>query len=231
MANDPSTAVCFSDKETVDKSEQLPMKTYFADKLSDAPESFYEKIMVSATDVNKLDRVLDAVFRSAKDGGRISVNCTGNDAEAVARKLRMAGFASVTASYDNQADKISASAEKPDFSRQVSLNLDAAAAAGNNFLVDEDDLLEDEPFQKPTAESLKASCGPADGEKKKRACKNCTCGLADEEEAERVEASKSNKGCGSCALGDAFRCATCPYLGMPPFKPGETVKLQNVDDF
>jgi len=130
-------------------------------------------------------------------------------------------------------------------------------------LVNEDDLLEAEDLKKP--EVVAEDCGPG----KKKACKNCTCGLAEEEAAEeeketkkpKVEAApKSSCGnvslplfqsspfafqsphlklcslfptslCVQCYLGDAFRCSSCPHLGKPAFKPGETVVLDLKDDF
>ncbi|XP_068578651.1 anamorsin [Cebidichthys violaceus] len=93
-------------------------------------------------------------------------------------------------------------------------------------LVDSDALLDEDDLKKPDPASLKASaCG--EGAAKKKACKNCTCGLAEE-----LEESKGNQktnlpksACGSCYLGDAFRCASCPYAGMPAFKPGEKIVL------
>ncbi|KAL2093481.1 hypothetical protein ACEWY4_010793 [Coilia grayii] len=97
-------------------------------------------------------------------------------------------------------------------------------------LIDSDALLDADDLKKPDPASLKApTCG--EGAKKKKACKNCTCGLAEELEQESKGAQKASQpksACGSCYLGDAFRCASCPYLGMPAFKPGEKVLLGNM---
>ncbi|NXD27985.1 CPIN1 protein, partial [Spelaeornis formosus] len=91
-------------------------------------------------------------------------------------------------------------------------------------LLDSDELLDSEDLKKPDPSSLRATSCKETG--KKKACKNCTCGLAEELEQEKKKSSQPKSACGNCYLGDAFRCASCPYLGMPAFKPGEKILLQ-----
>ena len=41
-----------------------------------------------------------------------------------------------------------------------------------------------------------------------------------------INEGKPMAGCGKCSMGDSFRCGTCPYRGLPAFKPGDKLKLQ-----
>lgn len=91
-------------------------------------------------------------------------------------------------------------------------------------LIDPDTLLDEEDLQKPDSAALKVCTTTG----KRKACKDCSCGLAEELAGEKiasVNSENAKSSCGNCYLGDAFRCSTCPYLGMPAFKPGEKVQL------
>lgn len=116
------------------------------------------------------------------------------------------------------------------------------SSAPSTPLIDPESLLTEADKQRPVpvCEPLNPSAPP----RRKKACKGCTCGLAELEEEERrttdvvvldglpngetkivkqsekerlVEAArnstKATSSCGSCFLGDAFRCAGCPYRG------------------
>ncbi|KAI3756433.1 hypothetical protein L1987_56253 [Smallanthus sonchifolius] len=96
-------------------------------------------------------------------------------------------------------------------------------------LIDEDSLLSEEDLKKPEVPPV----GDCEVGSTRKACKNCVCGRAEEEEEEKVQKlgvtmdqlENPQSSCGSCGLGDAFRCNTCPYKGLPPFKLGQKVTL------
>lgn len=101
---------------------------------------------------------------------------------------------------------------------------------GDEDLVDEDTLLTEEDAARPappTGPSGGDDCEVGAGGRK--ACKDCTCGRAEgggppaKLTPEMIENPTS--GCGSCSLGDAFRCGGCPYRGLPAFELGKRIEL------
>ncbi len=122
--------------------------------------------------------------------------------------------------------------------------------AGGDDLIDERDLLKDiarvEPGQQVLVPGEESECGPS-----KKACKNCVCGRAEAEASGAAEQKNltleevgavtvdaagrsvvdtaklkaASGGCGSCSLGDAFRCKGCPSRGLPAYTIGERIVL------
>jgi hypothetical protein len=114
---------------------------------------------------------------------------------------------------------------------KINIDLDDDLMDGGD--INEDDLLNDTTnmgLNAPPAVDISKRAKDDDCGGRKP-CDDCTCGRADvlraQEQSENakpgereiVKDIKSN--CGSCAKGDAFRCAGCPFLGKPAFKEGE----------
>ena len=81
--------------------------------------------------------------------------------------------------------------------------------------------------------ATKKFCGDGDVMQGAKPCANCSCGLKERLEGNTTVAELENgqeeSACGKCYLGDAFRCASCPYRGLPAFEKGDKVKLVNED--
>jgi len=213
--------------------------------------------------------LLAQALRVLKLGGTLHVvegvaSGEGESRAALGSALRLAGFVEVTSStksVDNSLLHCCTVAKKPSYETGTSLplKLHTAPAAttvhkggvvtaskvwtlsandDDDELIDSDTVLDESDFKKPDPSSLRAACG--DGETKRKACKDCTCGLAEKLSStpsttsgpavkldSTVDPLIKPSSCGSCYLGDAFRCAGCPYLGMPAFKPGERVLLSD----
>ncbi|OLN93042.1 Fe-S cluster assembly protein DRE2 [Colletotrichum chlorophyti] len=261
----------------------LPQSTYdLVLILTDADGSRVESTRL-LSDRAVLSAVADSLKPSAvlraQDGGNLA-----ND-PAVAREAVLAGLVSGSGGFtkpdydEDQVVTLSFGKKKAAANGAVSLNNKPTTAppvsalpAGVGFvdfsddldmddddLIDEDTLLTDADLARPL--NIPPECAPKAG-KRRRACKDCTCGLAErlaaEDAATRASADAALAAaaqsaaasvklgaddlaevdftvqgkvgsCGNCALGDAFRCDGCPYIGLPPFKPGEEVRILNND--
>ncbi|KAI4470435.1 anamorsin [Holotrichia oblita] len=174
--------------------------------------------------------VLTKILALLKPGGVFGISDVVSNFQKIEFELKISGFINVT-----QGDNAFLYCAKPNYEigSSAKLNLKSKPAKAvwkiddtiEDDMIDPDNLLDEDDLKKPDAASLKVCATTG----KRKACKDCSCGLAEELAGEAktnaVNSANAKSSCGSCYLGDAFRCATCPYLGMPAFKPGEKVQL------
>eukprot|EP00892_Ulva_mutabilis_P011678 jgi/Ulvmu1/8883/UM049_0065.1 len=177
---------------------------------------------------------VQAACTHLKSGGQLLVLVPSSQ-DSVRRLVVMSGCTSASTTTVNVEGSSCGmtSATKPGVSLGAKTSIASAELAStwkitvdaaHDDLIDDDELLTEED-RKPV-EPPKNDCSTS-----KKACANCSCGRAEAEAAgvklqltpDMIENPQS--ACGSCSLGDAFRCATCPYRGLPIFQPGKKIEL------
>ncbi|GBG28360.1 Fe-S cluster assembly protein dre2 [Hondaea fermentalgiana] len=201
------------------------------DTLKDA-QYFDAAVLTSDACVNG---AAEAALTRLRPGANLMVDgATGDRLVSVKGSLLMCGFVDVAEAGEGlvRAGKPSFEAKGAPLKKPTDSKTDGSSSKAavwklmandlgeDDELADEDSLLAgDEMPTKPNP----AECGPDATTGKKRACKNCSCGLKEIQDAEEkggAVAQPSASACGNCAKGDAFRCASCPYLGLPTFDSG-----------
>ena len=224
-----------------------------AGALAAMPEGCADSLVLVPTENKQVGaEVMQDARRVLKRGGLMAVAflpTPGAPVDETAAALLMAGFveakAKGSAGVVAAAPKWSVGAAVPlKFARKNASNNAPAVAQVTltaDDLVDEDALLLDEDRAPPPAPAEDAAGGAGGcGSNPRKACANCSCGraeaLAKGEVPDKPKLTKEmlenpqTGGCGSCSLGDAFRCAGCPYRGLPAFKPGEKIVLSDAYD-
>ncbi|KAJ6648794.1 Anamorsin like [Pseudolycoriella hygida] len=188
---------------------------------------------VIATKHNQFDKnELPLLLKLLKPSGKFVISPSDVNLVELKENIILSGFVNV---QESAGELI---CEKPNYEVGSSAKLsfakktDKAEVASvwkiendDDEIINPDDLLDEEDKIKPDPLTLRV-CGTTG---KRKACKDCSCGLAEELAGEKVSENVpvQKSSCGSCYLGDAFRCASCPYLGMPAFKPGEKIQLSD----
>ncbi|KAH9918236.1 cytokine-induced anti-apoptosis inhibitor 1, Fe-S biogenesis-domain-containing protein [Epithele typhae] len=259
------------------------VERHMVDRLLDGattlPESSFASVHITLSPAEyealapRIPELLKQLLSGLQPLGTLHLLNLSSSLPTLPSDLTLAGFTVLKVNEDG-----SLSAQKPAHSAGTSLSLKAPLAlrrkadpdrqaskkalwtvtAPSTPSIDAESLLTAADRARP------AACEPAvrGAPRRKKACKNCSCGLAEleaeelarsnvvmldgEVDGKAIEVSQSEKArmvaaaeaapkatssCGNCYLGDAFRCSSCPYRGLPAFKPGEKVEIDfGMDD-
>jgi hypothetical protein len=205
-------------------------------------------IVYGSISTSNVGTTLTHAIKILKPGGFVVVYLPVSGSvsdEEVSEKLLFSGFVNTKTTKLGEFSEVSST--KPDWevgaSQKLNLKKTVAPQDVKNIwtskaTTDENDLIDEDSLLSETDRNIKPQTKVDDcdvGKSGKKACKNCTCGRAEElGEAEpakpkltkdMLENPGVGSSCGSCGLGDAFRCAGCPYRGLPAFKVGEKITI------
>lgn len=168
----------------------------------------------SSFDADSITKTLQTAFLLAGlDSERSTAGAEGSSSDIV-----MTGRRKVKNSKESSATKA------------VPLQIDFNDTEDDD-IIDEDNLLHDASNFLPPPPAMSTEKATADDCAGREPCADCTCGRADAaNEKNTAAAVPKTSSCGKCGLGDAFRCASCPYLGKPAFKAGEEHLVLDLQD-
>lgn len=189
----------------------------------------------SGMQAHKYKEYLKSWYDLVVPAGKVSLKVPAAHVKDIKMQAVFAGFSVVLeASGSSPQEATHLEIMKPEYSSGSKAPLQQTGKVALNFgdlhetdLIDEDSLLDSSDAQLPSYSESGGDCST-----KRRACKNCSCGRA-EREAGNVDTGDAapKSACGNCHKGDAFRCATCPYLGQPAFVAKDSsVKINLSDD-
>jgi hypothetical protein len=223
--------------QMVENSINDTIHTISYDQLNfDIGDKLYENLHIN--NISKADNLtpdeLNKLSNILKGGAKLELEFNSKlseeDSKNLIANLKFAGYLNLN-SYFNQ-EKSAFSCTKKVWSKNKSkknqngnpwksLKFDENAN-GKQELVLEDELFD--PFDTYQKFSKETDCIT-----RPKPCKNCNCGRAEKENQEKQKERDPNfkPECGKCYLGDAYRCAGCPYRGMPAFEPGDKVEFKN----
>jgi hypothetical protein len=171
-----------------------------------------------------------------KSNATVSIKVVGEaaDVSSVSTSFLLAGLALSSERREADGSRVLTATRKDTAVpamplKKVMIDLNDDGDDDDEDMIDEDGLLDDDVLGAPPAMGAKSATDDCSGRK---ACDDCSCGRAEQETASAKPTTAPTSSCGKCGMGDAFRCASCPYLGKPAFKAGEQhLVLDLADDF